>query len=398
MNVDEDTRREKFTNILHEGKITPTRAERGFIGGSKYHDDGDLRISCLNVEVIYYVQEIKREIGTTSGDPFVEAIHYWIENVRSFFDSPSRGADRAERLNFPAIIVLHFGPYLAIAAAVYGDDPIVELLCCIPLHVHSTNDAQLEAGERALAALRVALHSLRDRYSKITDGRGPRADFPFRDFYEVDNLAPQVFKYDRAIDKKRVFRVFHDGTPLCVKFTKRYSAEAHRLAHNAGFAPALRAVNTVHDWIMIVMEDKTAEYSNTMWDIKHPKEAEQGEDKGREKGKRKRKASDSIALPRGKPALSLEAAQEQVKNKLGLLHDKGFVHGDVRDVNVLVRNDDARADCPDILIVDWDWAGRAGQVVYPRGINTHLARPADALAAEEIKAEHDVWMADRLLD
>ena len=93
-----------------------------------------------------------------------------------------------------------------------------------------------------------------------------------------------------------------------------------------------------------------------------------------------------------------EEAQAQVRAKLELLHQGGFVHGDVRDVNVLVRNEGAPAGSPDILIVDWDWAGRAGEVVYPRNINTQLARPEEALAAEVIKAEHDVWMADRLLD
>ncbi|RPD55559.1 hypothetical protein L226DRAFT_614727 [Lentinus tigrinus ALCF2SS1-7] len=371
-NLTEDERRETFTNILERGNITPVRAKRGFIGASRYHDDGDLRVHCLDVDVIYYVQVIKREIGNTSGDPYVEAIHYWIENVREFFCSRSCENNQVERLNFPAVLVLHLGPFLAIAAAVYGDDPIVELLCCIPLHIHDTHDSQLQAGERALAALRVALHSLRDRYSNIVDERVPRADFPFRDYYKDSDHNVHSFTYERDIDKKRVFRVIDkNGTPLCVKFSKR-------------FAPALRAVNKVHDWIMIVMEDKTAQYSNTMWDVKHRKDApEKGKGKGKEKAK---------------PAVSMEAALEQVRTKLGVLHDGGFVHGDLRDVNVLLRNDDAPADCPDILLIDWDWAGVAGKVVYPRGINTQLRRPDGALAAEEIKAEHDVWMVNNLLE
>ncbi|RPD56968.1 hypothetical protein L226DRAFT_468014 [Lentinus tigrinus ALCF2SS1-7] len=386
-----------FTDILLQGGITPARANPGYIGDTRYNDSGDLRASYLSVEVMYYVQAIKCEIGSTRGEPFTEAIHHWLEVIRLFFESTSKGSsdiqEKVARLNFPAVLVLHFGPYLAIAAAVFGEEPIAELLCCIPLQVHATNDPQIQMGERALAALRVALLSLRDRYSSIADAdkRDPRADFPFRDFYVDSDRTRHEFTYEEATDDKRIFRVLEKktGRPLYVKFTKRYSAEAHQFAHAAGFAPALLAVNKFHDWTVIVMEDTTAEYSNTMWDIKCPKEVEKGKDKNREK-KGRGKAS--------KPAVSMEAAQEQVRARLGLLHEEGFVHGDVRDVNVLVRNDDAPANRPDILIVDWDWAGRAGEVVYPRNINRQLARPADALAAEKIKAEHDLWMADRLLE
>ena len=275
------------------------------------------------------------------------------------------------------------GPFISIAAAVYGEDPIVEPLCFIPLHVHETNEAQLRAGERAIAALRVALHSLLERYtSDIVDGHGPRADFPFRGFYEDSEGNRHAITYDGDIDKKRVFRVFDsDGTPLRVKFSTRYSKEAHEFAHAAGFTPALLAVNEFYDWIMIVMGDVSAKYSSTMWNIKYRK-AEKGKGK-KEKGRRKE--SDSTAPLRARPAVSLEVAQQQVRTRLGVLHDGGFVH------------DDAPASRPDVLLVDWDWAGRTGQVVYPRGINTQLSRPEGALAYEEIEAEHDACMAEDLL-
>ncbi|RDX53028.1 hypothetical protein OH76DRAFT_1399616 [Lentinus brumalis] len=392
--TEERLRQEMFSDILAKGRIVPQRADRGFIGGTSFHDDGDLRVTCLDVTLLYYVQDIKLEIGSTKAEPYIEAIHYWLENVRTFFDSPSRDNDAAAQLNFPAVLVLHFGAYLAVAAAVYGNEPNVEHLCCIPLHAHTTNEAELRAGERALTALRVALHSLRERYPTMPIKRGPRADFPFRDFYAELDGTPHPFEYISAIDDKRIFRVSEGGTRLCVKFSKRYSTEAHEVAHAAGFAPKLIAMNMVYDWIMVVMEDKSDEYSNTMWDIKRAKIGEKREEeakKGKKKAAEKEKAFHT-------PAFSLEEAQDEVKAKLAHLHDKGFVHGDLRDVNVIVRNEGVSGDDPGILIVDWDWAGRAGQVTYPRGINTQVARPADALAGEDIKAEHDVWMADRLAD
>ncbi len=406
----DEERQETFSDILFRGHIVPQRADRGFIAGTAYDDDGDLRVTCLDATLLYYVQEIKREIGSTQVEPYIEAIHYWLENVRTFFNSPSRDNDAAAQLNFPAVLVLHFGmcvslhqysqpftsrigAYLAVAAAVYGNEPNVEHLCCIPLHAHTTNEAELAAGERALTALRVALYSLRERYPTMPIERGPRADFPFRDFYTGSDDTPHQFEYVSAIDDKRIFRVSENGTRLCVKFSKRYSVEAHKVAHAAGFAPKLIAMNMVYDWIMVVMEDKTEEYSNTMWDIKRAK----SEEKGKTKTKGKKKAAEKQAVePFHTPALSLEEARDEVKAKLTHLHDEGFVHGDLRDVNVIVRNEGVSGDGPGILIVDWDWAGREGQVTYPRGINTQVARPASALAGEEIKAEHDVWMAERL--
>ncbi len=273
----------------------------------------------------------------------------------------------------------------------YGCDPIVEHICCIPLHAHLTNDPELAAGDRAIAALRVALQSLQERYPVMPPERGPRADFPFRNFYVDDGGTRHEFTYVSSIGG-RVFRVVEDGTPLCVKFSKRYSSEAHKAACDAGIAPALRAVNAVCDWIMIVMDDITAEYSNTMWDIKYSGKKKAGT------GKRQAKPQEEhAAQPRVKPAVSLEEVQKQVEAELKVLHAKGLVHADVRDVNVLVRNEDVPDDKADFKIVDWDWAGRLGEVKYPRAINREgIIRPPNALAGEAITAEDDLWMASLL--
>lgn len=227
----------------------------------------------------------------------------------------------------------------------YGCDPIVEHLCCIPLHVHPTNEEALAAGDRAIAALRVALHSLQERYSALPE-RGPRADFPFRNFYVDDSGTRHEFTYVSSIDEiQRVFRVVENGTPLRVKFCSKREALKLPMAYDAGSAPALRAMNEVYDWVMIVMDD-----NDTTWDVKCV-EKWKGRNLKSEKG---RHAVRSLT----KPTLSFEEVQKQVEAKLKVLRDIGFVvHGDVRGVNVLIRNEDASVDNPDIPIVDWDWAG-----------------------------------------
>ncbi|KAI0653846.1 hypothetical protein C8Q70DRAFT_1123530, partial [Cubamyces menziesii] len=54
------------------------------------------------------------------------------------------------------------GSILGIAAAIWGENSVVELLCCIPLYVHGT---QLRMGKRMITALRVALKTLFENYA-----------------------------------------------------------------------------------------------------------------------------------------------------------------------------------------------------------------------------------------
>ncbi|KZT63534.1 hypothetical protein DAEQUDRAFT_680220, partial [Daedalea quercina L-15889] len=334
--------------------------------------DGDLRADWHGHTVLYCVLEVKNEVCTTRSDAFVEAIHYWLEQVRlvrNAYRRP-RGAspsDEFEKLNFPVILIMHFGPYLAIAIATFADVPNIEHLTCIPSHVHPTNTKEQESGARAIAALRIALHDLHRRYPGITSACGPRGNFPFRDFYD-DADGRWYFSYKKALEDRRVF-LFEgkdDGEheePLLVKFSKCYCTEAHLAAHRSGFAPKVYAVNDVFDWIMVVM---SAEYTN-LWELK----------------------------TNGDPRGAMEGMHEDVRSGLAKLHEAGYVHGDVRDVNVLVRTSGGG---PKVLLVDWDWVGKASDAMYPFNMNCKsIGRPQDALPGSRIKTEHDMWMADRLL-
>lgn len=54
-----------------------------------------------------------------------------------------------------------------------------------------------------------------------------------------------------------------------------------------------------------------------------------------------------------------QKVQSQLQNAVKLLHDSGYVHGDLRCQNIIVRDDDS------ICIVDFDWAGLFGSARYP---------------------------------
>ena len=80
---------------------------------------------------------------------------------------------------------------------------------------------------------------------------------------------------------------------------------------------------------------------------------------------------------------------EELWNVLRKLHNLGYVHGDLRKENILVCKEDAKVN---VVFIDWDWAGVAGEVCYPISINPAIYRHPTAKALQPILMEHDEFM------
>jgi hypothetical protein len=82
-----------------------------------------------------------------------------------------------------------------------------------------------------------------------------------------------------------------------------------------------------------------------------------------------------------------------IKERLVDLHQANFVHGDVRDVNIMIRKDGE----PGIMLVDFDWSGVIGEVRYPMNVNkTQLWRPEHVSDGELIKSDDDIDMLEHI--
>jgi serine/threonine protein kinase len=81
------------------------------------------------------------------------------------------------------------------------------------------------------------------------------------------------------------------------------------------------------------------------------------------------------------------------------LHDAGFVHGDIRSANLLVdRSTLTSKDGIKIHFIDFDWAGRQGEAVYPMCVNrVTVRRPEGASDGKPILVEHDIAMVNSLV-
>jgi hypothetical protein len=98
----EAERRDALINVLH--KVLPNRPEPGSI--DRYNNNGQLSITTalLRAIILYYIQEIKNEVGSTTAEPNLEVIRYYLENCRRLCR-----AGITEHCNLPAILLCQIG-------------------------------------------------------------------------------------------------------------------------------------------------------------------------------------------------------------------------------------------------------------------------------------------------
>lgn len=357
--------------------VLPARPIPCDIGPAQSRHDGGLWVSIDQAMFYYFIDETKNEPTSSPSIPDTQIALYYASSCR---DCYSAGVKRGH-CNFPAILLCQLGPYFICSIAIFTDVPVIEQVACIPLHMHSTNSTQNEAGARVIAALRVACRELAKRYPDLVADVKHQAEYPFPRSYESKSSQNTIaFTYTGALHEKRVYRALVDGTndPIYVKYALRYSEKAHEAATRLRIAPKLLSIKRVGEWFMIVMEDVSKEYTSLA-----------------ELKQRGFNVKDS----------RWQRIKEEVGRALRLLHADNYVHGDVRDVNILIRKDfrsdersrDEQTKPSPVILVDWDWAGESGAVCYPYTLNVKVPRPEGAVAGAKITRRHDEQMIDLLM-
>ena len=78
---------------------------------------------------------------------------------------------------------------------------------------------------------------------------------------------------------------------------------------------------------------------------------------------------------------------ERIGERLVEFHQANFVHGYVRDANIMARKDGK----PGLMLIDFDWSRIIGEARYPINVNkVDLWRPDGLL----IKSAYDMAMLD----
>ena len=98
-----------------------------------------------------------------------------------------------------------------------------------------------------------------------------------------------------------------------------------------------------------------------------------------------------------------EADLADVRTAVSVLHQHGFVHGDIRPSNVLMQrfaaDDGSGGAYVRAYLLDFDWAGKVGKARYPNTLSEHVhwPRPARQLRGQLITKRHDLFMLKNLL-
>ncbi|ESK87100.1 hypothetical protein Moror_11907 [Moniliophthora roreri MCA 2997] len=102
----------------------------------------------------------------------------------------------------------------------------------------------------------------------------------------------------------------------------------------------------------------------------------------------------------GTPAEARQVG-EDLKRAVGTLHDQGYVFGDLRSSNILVEPEpDGEGRRIRVALVDFDWAGKEGEVRYPVGISVNggINWPEGVVPRGLITKEHDEYWLRTWLD
>ncbi|KAG3049686.1 hypothetical protein PI125_g26545, partial [Phytophthora idaei] len=213
--------------------------------------DGSYRFG----ETLLLNLECKLQKGDGGGDPTMQNVAYYIKNLPVVIDR-----------QFPCFLVDICGPFISVFGIINtGDeDAICEpLVMSFPL-LFFDNEWLMVSLTRMCASLKTAVQELTDACYELSGSRRNRATglrataldrlrFPYKDSVEC-NGAYISFQYVEVV-QRYVFKACHAGNNAIVKFAKRYGKEVHEYCSSAGFAPELLFCESLpNGWVFVVME------------------------------------------------------------------------------------------------------------------------------------------------
>ena len=241
----------------------------------------------------------------------------------------------------------------------------------LPLFYHRTDINMQIRCAKMFGALKNSATALKQYYEQIPSSL-PNTSFPWITQYDTITTPTEIreYKYLGRMAGGNLLYVchhIHDKKRILVKFVQTYSKEAHLASAAEDGAPTLLGYRDVLScgWSAVVME--LLEEPDWVSGLKIIDEAEQ------------------------------RTVCDRVNEHVLTLHGKGFVHGDIRPQNVLVKRPGAgNGDTLSVHLIDFDWAGEINKATYPYLVNPDLGhgfkRPSGVKGGGVITTEHDLAM------
>ncbi|KAL3669398.1 hypothetical protein V7S43_005794 [Phytophthora oleae] len=313
--------------------------------------DGSYRFG----ETLLLNLECKLQKGDGGGDPTMQNVAHYIKSLPGVIDR-----------QFPCFLVDICGPLMSVFGMVNTSD---EDVICEPLVVsfpllYFDNKSMMVSLVRICASLKTAVQELTDECYKLSSSCQDRETcvsataldrlrFPYKDSVVV-NGARTSFKYDQVV-QRFVFKArrAESNVACTIKFSKRYGKEVHEFCSTAGFAPELLFYESLpNGWIFVVMEKLSL-----------------------------------LPLRQANAA----TARNQLFRIITALRAASFVHGDLRESNVMWDSVKNR-----VVLIDFDWSGKDGVDTYPPFMNAEIAWPSGAECGKPLRVAHDEYWIESI--
>jgi hypothetical protein len=188
----------------------------------------------------------------------------------------------------------------------------------------------------------------------------------FPSFRDAGGMEHSLTFLPRPSNKLLIFKAVGDmSQEYCVKIVYRpYGEEVHQILGREEMAPDLFSVSHIKNGPTMIVMKMLDESWQTLYDFAQTNP--RWTTNGVQSIIRKRLEAILVTLERG-----------------------GFVHGDFRANNIMVKSGEEES----VMVVDFDWAGKDGKVHYPLDRNhTEINWPGGA--GSEIRLGHDRWMVE----
>ncbi|KAJ7644066.1 hypothetical protein FB45DRAFT_823953 [Roridomyces roridus] len=317
------------------------------------------------------IQELKNGVGEGGSDAFDQAACDYRAHLTS-----EAGSRLSQFCCLPSFLVGIQGSYICVGGAIFTERIVVERFTdyvFLGTHLYSCNNSSLDKGilrvAKLLKAIKTGLNSVSEFWSQIPKSPPSKSLaqllLPCRPHLQsvMINETRHSISYIRKIDPSKTVFEAKLSTPeaepvaMIVKFTAKYSAQAHRCLSELSppLAPALYYCqrHPEYDCFVIIM----------------------------------------AVAPGSSPSSGPLQEQTLRHLRVGLetLHTQNLVFGDLRRPNILVDNGL-------VSLIDFDWSGQAGKAHYPVTINLSGEEWAEGVVrGGEIKKEHDLEMLQKLM-
>ncbi|KAJ7797114.1 hypothetical protein B0H14DRAFT_2912595 [Mycena olivaceomarginata] len=293
--------------------------------------------SAVHETAAVVIVEEKSELGAGGSEPSVQGSFSYLQ----FWADPTHQRIR-EGCCCPSFIVGLAGPWLVIIIA----QRLTDYLWLRNSRVNDDGHASIEE---------LQMYYL-DLQPQRFDSKQPHPRFfPSITSYESNGEAV-TFTYISPLESGPRM---HDisGRKVVIKFVQRYGEEAHRLLARLRLAPELIHFGSISapglcygGFQMAVMDYVEGQ---TLSD-----------------------AYTDNPLP--------ARVTEAISRGLEALHRADIVYGDLRRPNIMIRNEDQA-----IVFIDFDWAGKVGQVRYPLHLAAAVREASEALEYDLMDKGHD---------